>query len=49
MLKLFKLENIKILIKTIGYYLTDDEIDEIHMILEKAINRIYNKDNTYLN
>lgn len=43
MLKLFKLENIKILIKTIGYFLTDDEIDEMHKILEKAIARIDNE------
>lgn len=49
MIKLFKLERVKELIKIIGHFLTDEELDEILMILEKAINRIYSEENTYLN
>lgn len=49
MIKLFKLERVKELMKIIGHFLTDEELNEIQMILEKAINRIYSEENTYLN
>lgn len=49
MIKLFKLERVKQLIKIIGHFLTDEELDEILTILEKSINRIYSEDNTYIN
>lgn len=40
MIKLFKLDSIKKLIQTLGYYLTDEELEEINSVLDKAIDRM---------